>query len=78
MLDGSGFVRRSKTFAGNVVEGTTLETMLAGLGALPGALVIMDAGIATEDNLAWLVAHGYRCRLLLKRHGSETNADQVL
>ena len=31
VLDGSGFVRRSKTFAGNVVEGATLETMLSGL-----------------------------------------------
>ena len=69
VLDGSGFVRRSKTFAGNVVEGTTLETMLAGLGALPGALVIMDAGIATEDNLAWLVAHGYRY-LVVRRSGA--------
>ena len=36
VLDGSGFVRRSKTFAGNVSEGSTLETMLTGLGAPPG------------------------------------------
>ena len=68
VLDGSGFVRRSKTFAGNVSEGATLEVMLAGLGALPGAMVIMDAGIAAEDNLAWLAEHGYRY-LVVRRGG---------
>lgn len=60
VLDGSGFVRRSRVFAGNVVEGRTLEEMLAGLGDGRGALVVMDRGIATEDNLAWLRAGGYR------------------
>jgi hypothetical protein len=37
VLDSSGFVRRSKTFAGNVSEGSTLEVMLTGLDAPPGA-----------------------------------------
>jgi transposase len=69
VLDGSGFVRRSKTFAGNVVEGATLEVMLAGLGAPAGALVIMDAGIATEANLAWLVERDYRY-LVVRRGGT--------
>lgn len=69
VLDGSGFVRRSKTFAGNVSEGTTLEVMLNGLDAPPGALVIMDAGIATEANLAWLVERGYRY-LVVRRGGA--------
>ncbi len=69
VLDGSGFVRRSKTFAGNVTEGTTLADMLAGLGAPHGALVVMDAGIATEENLAWLVAQGYRY-LVVRRGGT--------
>ncbi len=78
VLDGSGFVRRSKTFAGNVSEGTTLETMLTGLGAPPGALVIMDAGIATEANLAWLVSQGYRY-LVVRRGGCrQFDADQAL
>jgi transposase len=60
VLDGSGFVRRSQVFDGNVVEGTTLEGMLQGLGAPAGALVVMDRGIATEENVAWLRARGYR------------------
>jgi hypothetical protein len=60
VLDGSGFVRRSEVFAGNVTEGQTLETMLAGLNAPTEALVVMDRGIATEENLAWLREKGHR------------------
>jgi hypothetical protein len=59
-LDSSGFVRRSNMFPGNVAEGSTLQDMLKGLDAPKGALVIMDAGIATEANLAWLREQGYR------------------
>ena len=58
-LDGSGFPRRSRVFAGNASEPATLKEMLSGLGAPPGATVVMDAGIATEANLAWLRAQGY-------------------
>lgn len=60
VLDGSGFVRRSRLFAGNASESSTLEEMLTGLETPAGAIVIMDRGVATEANLAWLVAHGYR------------------
>lgn len=35
VLDGSGFVRRSAVFAGNVDEGKTLAGMLDGLGTPP-------------------------------------------
>ena len=60
VLDGSGFVRRSRMFEGSVAECKTLEGMLRGLDAPVGALVIMDRGIATEANIAWLVEHQYR------------------
>lgn len=60
VLDGSGFIRRSQVFAGNVAEATTLEGMLNGLDAPFGALVVMDRGIATEANLTWLRDRGYR------------------
>lgn len=69
VLDGSGFVRRSRTFSGNVGENTTLEGMLTGLQAPAGALVIMDAGIAAQANLDWLVANGYRY-LVVRRGGA--------
>ncbi len=58
-LDGSGFPRRSRIFAGNASEPATLKDMLTGLGAPQGATVVMDAGIATEANLTWLRAQGY-------------------
>ena len=60
VLDSSGFVRRSECFDGNVAEGTTLARMLRRLGAPPGALVVMDRGLAAEENLAWLRGAGYR------------------
>jgi hypothetical protein len=58
-LDSSGFVRRSKVFAGNASEPVTLKDMLTSLSAAPGATVVMDAGIATELNLTWLRENGY-------------------
>ncbi|MBC7940268.1 MAG: IS1634 family transposase [Chitinophagaceae bacterium] len=58
-LDGSGFPRRSRVFAGNASEPATLKEMLTGLGAPAGATVVMDAGIATEANLKWLRVQGY-------------------
>jgi len=60
VLDGSGFVRRSEVYPGNAGEAKTLERMLCGLAAPSGALVVMDRGIASQANLDWLVAQGYR------------------
>ena len=60
MLDASGFVRRSQVFSGNVSEPHTLAEMLSALQAPKGALVVMDRGIATQDNITWLAAQGYR------------------
>ena len=60
VLDSSGFVRRSEVFSGNIGEAGTLEGMLQGLGTPTGALVVMDRGVATEDNIAWLRDKGYR------------------
>jgi transposase len=60
VLDGSGFPRQSRIFPGNAAEPATLSEMLDGLGAAPGTIVVLDAGIATEDNVAWLKDQGYR------------------
>jgi transposase len=65
-LDGSGFPRRSRVFAGNASEPATLKDMLTGLGAPHGATVVMDAGIATEANLTWLRAQGYHYLVVSK------------
>jgi hypothetical protein len=47
-------------FAGNIAAAGTLSDMLKDLAAPPGALVIVDAGIATEATIAWLQQHKYR------------------
>lgn len=64
VLDGDGFPLSSQVFPGNASEPATLEHMLSGLqmkNSLPGVkpVIIMDAGIASAKNIAWLVEHGY-------------------
>ena len=62
VLDGDGFPKRSRIFEGNVSEGKTLEKMLLGLEKEPSLikpLIIVDAGIATKDNLKWLRDNHY-------------------
>ena len=59
VLDGSGFVRKSEVFAGNASEPKTLKDMLTQLWAPKGAVVVMDAGIASDANLSWLRQEGY-------------------
>ena len=60
VLDGGGFVRRSRVFAGNVKEDRTLAGMLEALDAPPGSRVVLDRGIATEEQVGWLKENGYR------------------
>lgn len=78
VLDGSGFVRRSQTFAGNVSEAGTLETMLQDLNAPQGALVVMDAGIATEANIQWLRKTGYGYLVVSRERSRQFNADTAI
>jgi transposase len=64
VLDSSGFPRRSHVYEGNVSEPQTLSEMLHDLekgrtATDPKPTVVMDAGIATEDNVAWLKKHQY-------------------
>ena len=59
VVDGSGFVQRSTVQAGNVREYHTLQAVLTSLAAPPGSCLVMDRGIATKANLAWLRQQGY-------------------
>src|SRR5450759_2135914 len=59
-----GFVKYSKIYRGNIGETTTLEAMLTELSVQTSStgrkpLVVMDAGIADEDNLKMLKSKGY-------------------
>ncbi len=63
-LDGAGFVRQFEVLPGNVSEPATLESSVRRLegGLREGErrpTVVMDAGIATEENLGWLREQGY-------------------
>ena len=81
VCDGSGFIRRSRVFAGNAVECRTLEAMLNGLNTPAGAMVIMDRGIATEENLVWLKDHGYRYLVVSRereRHFDAAAAEPIV
>ncbi|GAB6059383.1 IS1634 family transposase [Desulfonatronum parangueonense] len=64
VMDELGFLKSSKTFDGNVVEAHTFQEMIKDLHQQSQGLrpvlplykptVVMDAGIATEENLAFL------------------------
>ena len=77
-LDASGFVRRSRVFAGNVAESGTLAEMLQSLGAPDGALVVMDRGVATEDRLAWLRREGYRHLVVSRESKRQFDASKAM
>ena len=47
--------------------------MRSGLGAPPGATVVMDAGIAAQANLTWLRAQGYRCVVVSRQRKREVS-----
>jgi hypothetical protein len=70
MLDSSGFIRKSEIFSGNIGEPTTFIGMLDKLavprrdkneslfhkkGSVKKSLVVMDAGIASQKNIDYLV-----------------------
>ena len=64
VLDSSGFPKRSHVFKGNVSEAATLAEMINELrwtrgSTLQKPTVVMDAGIATQDNIDWLKEHRY-------------------
>jgi transposase len=82
VLDGSGFPKRSEVFAGNASEPATLAQMVGKLvGKHPrecAPTVVLDAGIATEDNLAWLVAHHYHYVVVSRKRHREFDPDHAV
>ena len=76
-LDASGFIRHSKVFDGNVKEGSPLEGMLLQLKAPAGALVIMDAGIATKENLEWLITNKFNYLVVSRERKRDIDMKQA-
>ncbi len=52
--------------------------MLQNLGAPQGALVVMDAGIATEANIQWLRKAGYGYLVVSRERSRQFNADDAV
>ena len=67
VLNGDGFPRRSQIFPGNASEPETLQDMLTGLQATPATMVVLDAGLATEDNISWLKDSGYHYLVMSRK-----------
>ena len=88
MLDSSGFPKSSRVFEGNVSEPATLEKMLKGLERkplnptifeIPKATIVMDAGIASEENIQWLKDNEYPYIVVSrKRHRQFDDEDAIL
>ncbi|HHT9130541.1 MAG TPA: IS1634 family transposase [Candidatus Brocadiaceae bacterium] len=62
-IDEEGFPKQSKVWEGNVSEPKTLEHILSGLKKEPGLFpnertIVMDAGIATEENIELIKKSG--------------------
>jgi transposase len=63
VIDEHGFAQRSSFLPGNVSEPETLQMAIEQLGiqeTLVRPIIVLDAGIASEDNLRWLRQQGYR------------------
>jgi len=80
VLDGSGFPKRSEVFAGNVSEPNTLAQRVGTLvekDASPTPTVVLDAGFATEENIAWRIENQYHCGVSRKRHREFNEAEAL-
>lgn len=81
VLDASGFPKRSEIFPGNVSEPNTLEQMLGKLTAAytdKAPTLVLDAGIASEEDLAWLVENGYRYLVVRRKHRRQFDPDAAV
>jgi hypothetical protein len=68
LTNGQGFIRRSKIYSGNISEPSTLQEVISSLEADSKKdaglfdskpVAVMDAGIATEENLEFLRDKGF-------------------
>jgi hypothetical protein len=71
LLDSSGFPKKSEIFAGNVSEPKTLANMIKSLEGAARPIIILDAGISSEENLLWLKENGYKYIVVSKKNKLE-------
>ena len=86
VVNREGFLKYSNIYQGNMADCKTLEGIINGLGAQTSfsgrkPIVVIDAGIATDDNLSMLKSKGYdyMCvsRSSLKDYHADTKAAPV-
>jgi len=87
-----GFVKNSKIFKGNVSEPSTLKEMMAGLHIQTtkdnenkilfttnkNSLVIMDAGIASQENLDYLKTNGYEYLVVSRKQNKQYDDSKAI
>ena len=85
VLDMHGFPKKSRIFEGNVSEPKTLETMIKGLAgeginedSLFKPTIVLDAGIATEDNIKWLKGKQYPYIVVSRKKKKEIPSDVTM
>jgi transposase len=85
VLDMQGFPKKSRIFEGNVSEPKTLETMIKKLSG--GDInetspfkptIVLDAGIATEDNINWLKDKSYHYIVVSRKKKKAIPADVTM
>lgn len=82
VVNREGFLKYSNIFEGNMADCKTLENIVDGLGhqtsfTLRKPIVVMDAGIATEDNLQMLKSKGYDYLCVSRSSLKEYHADTM-
>ncbi len=64
VIDSKGFIRHSRTYEGNKADNVTMKDMIKDLERYSMGqqrqTVVIDAGIATEENLEYLNSKGYK------------------
>lgn len=78
VLDGSGFPRKSQIFPGNASEPQTLQIMLEGLEGRAGSTVILDAGIASEENIQYLIEHSYKYIVVSRKRKRDFDEEKAI
>ena len=80
VIDADGFPKRSRVFGGNVSEPGTLAGMIDALASTALStkpLIVMDAGLATENNILWLKAQGYEYIVVSRKKTREAPDEMV-
>jgi len=85
VLDVQGFPKKSRIYEGNISEPKTLEAMIRGLASedindncLFKPTIVLDAGIATEDNINWLRGQSYQYIVVSRKKKKAIPADVAM